>query len=103
MIEVMQEVEATLKSHSFKKVHSSKGQRVWSLGDNHLTKTALFARFSMLVVDKKINCAALIARKVKGDKTINSEITWAKSFCATRAKFPKLVLLLLAALVKRII
>ena len=77
--EVLAHIEQKLKAAGFKKTFVSKGQRVYSLGDNYFEKTERFARYSITLHNKKYSIAAMTAIAIKGGRERVSRMDWVES------------------------
>ena len=85
--EVMAHIEQKLKDAGFKKTFVSKGQRVYSIGDNYFVKTKRFARYSVTLFKGKFAIAAMTAIAVPNNKTQVSKMDWVESARVGADKF----------------
>lgn len=84
--EVLQHIDLRLRRAGFSKVPTTKGNRIYTIGDNYFNITKRFARFSIHYANKKYSIAAITAVATRGGDRV-SRIDWAESAKVTAEKF----------------
>lgn len=84
--EVMAHIEEKLQDAGFKKSFVSKGQRVYSKGDNYMEVTKRFARYSIIAANGKFAISAMTAVADNGRDRV-SRMDWAESARVNADKF----------------